>query len=289
MTKRSLPNPNDMDLDELEAEVAEGEAGSPKGSFPLFVDKLMTDTLGWSDDLRFKYIRLLDQMYKLGGYLPDDLKVIAEVSGINRARNWRESAEKLRCILLKSQKKTGFLTKKKVLREVVRWLRHKDKSSKGGQAKAEKTSATGSATDLPPPIPPPLDEYTPDGVSSSDDATTKPNEREADPELAVICDTFLAYLTKDQRNTKRQVVEWLKQWLDDVGPDDLREIIGTAQCSGRVNNPCAYIGRSVSNRKAERQSGHARPSLQAAHRRTGGDEIDAAFDNLDRMVLGEFG
>ena len=123
----------------------------PKGyPFPLFINDLKDDTIGWSHEDRYRYIVLLDHLFHKGGFIPNDLDYIAEVSGINRARNWRERAEKLRLILIKSEKKVGFLTQKKVLCEVISASNRSKIASSGGNAKAAKEGAVGTPGGLPP-------------------------------------------------------------------------------------------------------------------------------------------
>lgn len=133
----------------------------PKGHpFPLFVNDLHDDTIGWSGEDRYRYIVLLDHIFHKGGFIPDDLDYIAEVSGINRARNWREKAEKLRFILIKSEKKVGFLTQKKVMCEVISAFNRSNIASLGGVAKSKKSGADSTSDDLPlsPSLPIPVKE-----------------------------------------------------------------------------------------------------------------------------------
>ncbi len=106
------------DLAALETTVVAMAGYRPKGPFPLFIKDLKEDTIGWDGAARWRYLCVLEHMFHQGGYIPDDLAYLAEISGTNRARNWRETLEKLRYILLKSDEKPGFLTNKRVLLEV---------------------------------------------------------------------------------------------------------------------------------------------------------------------------
>ncbi len=135
---------------EIEQAAIEFDGFKPKGSFPLFMDALLKDTIGWDDCERFRYMRVLEQMFREGGYIPDDDAYLAEAAGVNRARNWRVKLKKLRYILIKSQKKLGFLTNKRVLKELGRAFRRSKLAQKGGKAKAAKDGARS----MPPVVPP---------------------------------------------------------------------------------------------------------------------------------------
>lgn len=143
-----------MDLTILEPVVAAMDGYRPKGPFPLFIKDLKEDTIGWDAAARWRYLCVLEHMFHQGGYIPDDLAYLAEISGTNRARNWRESLEKLRYILLKSDEKPNFLTNKRVLIEVVKANKRSGIASKGGKAKAERKAAVSTTPAvLPTPTP----------------------------------------------------------------------------------------------------------------------------------------
>lgn len=117
----------------------------PKGPLHLFVADLLRDTIGWSDDERFKYVRLLDHMWSQGGWIPDDLGYIAEVTGINRARNWREKAEKLARMLTSHDEKLGFLTQKRLNEDMETSFILNGKRRKAQKASVEKQLANADA------------------------------------------------------------------------------------------------------------------------------------------------
>ena len=141
-------------LRDLESTVTAMDGYRPKGPFPLFIKDLREDTIGWDGAARWRYLCVLEHMFHQGGYIPDDLVYLAEISGTNRARNWRETLEKLRYILLKSEKKPGFLTNKRVLVEVEKANKRSGIASTGGKAKAKKKVAVSTAEKvLPTPTP----------------------------------------------------------------------------------------------------------------------------------------
>lgn len=142
------------DFETLESTIAAIDGYRPKGPFPLFIKDLKEDTIGWEGAARWRYLCVLEHMFHKGGYIPDDLAYLAEISGTNRARNWRETLEKLRYILLKSDEKPGFLTNKRVLIEVEKANKRSGIARKGGKAKATKKPAVSTISAvLPTPTP----------------------------------------------------------------------------------------------------------------------------------------
>jgi len=117
----------------------------PKGPFPLYMKDFRQDTIGWSGAERYMYIELLDYLFHQGGYIEDQDASIAEVIGLNRARNWREKLEKLKCKLIETAEKPGFLTQQRVLDEVENAKQRSDLARKAGKASAQKR-----ATDVQP-------------------------------------------------------------------------------------------------------------------------------------------
>ena len=119
----------------------------PKGPFRLFVQDLICDTATWGDDERFRYIRLLDHLWTQGGWIPDDLAYIAAVSGINRVKNWEEKAILLKCKLVSHAEKPGFLTQKRVLRDLAKAFEISQKRAAAGQQGGRPTKASDKANE----------------------------------------------------------------------------------------------------------------------------------------------
>ncbi len=61
----------------------------PKGPFPLWLADFEKDTIGWSLDLMFMYLRLLVHLWSQGGYIPDDDDYLVEAMGMHKARGYR--------------------------------------------------------------------------------------------------------------------------------------------------------------------------------------------------------
>lgn len=105
----------------------------PKGPFPLYIEDLKKDTLGWSGEERFQYLELLDQMWWSGGFIEDDDGAIAEAMGLNRARNWREKVLKVKRKLESIEGESGFLTQHRVCVELGKLAELSLKRSEAGR------------------------------------------------------------------------------------------------------------------------------------------------------------
>lgn len=112
----------------------------PKGPFPLYLKDFRQDTMGWSGEERYMYIELLDYLFHQGGFIPANDEIIAQVIGLNRARNWRSKLEKLKSKLFESEEKPGFLTQARVLAEVENANERSRLAQKAGRASGRKRS-----------------------------------------------------------------------------------------------------------------------------------------------------
>ena len=68
----------------------------PKGPFPLFLADLEQDTVGWSLDLKFMFLRLLYHLWRQGGYIPDDDDYLVEAMGMHKGRGYRQKLTLIR-------------------------------------------------------------------------------------------------------------------------------------------------------------------------------------------------
>jgi len=117
---------------------------SPKGPFLLFLSDLEKSTPGWSGEERWMYLRLLTVMWSNGGYIEDDEAIIAEAMGLNRARNWREKAEKVIYKLVSSKRHSGKKTQFRLLRDLKKAKDISDKRRNAAAGKGSKCKANAS-------------------------------------------------------------------------------------------------------------------------------------------------
>lgn len=141
----------------------------PKGPLHLFVDDLIRDTIGWSDDARFKYVKLLNHMWTQGGFIPNSDEYIAEVIGLYRGRGWRKVVTLLRSKLitkalltdkkgpflsvsneLLTDKETDFLTQPRLFAEMVKAFEISRIKANAGKLGGEKRVANAKAALNPP-------------------------------------------------------------------------------------------------------------------------------------------
>ena len=142
----------------------------PKGPLPLFLTDLERDTVGWREADKFRYLRVLDHMFRQGAFIPDDDDYLAKIMELHKGRGWRETVALIRSKLtrldLAESETKGFandvltalqsvsysicLTQKRILLDVKKAKDHAAKSAKGGYAKAAKNSAPGRNQAVPP-------------------------------------------------------------------------------------------------------------------------------------------
>ena len=72
----------------------------PKGPFQLFLADFEQDTRRWSEADKFRYLRVLDHIFRQGGFIPDDDDYLAEVMGLRKGRGWRETVALIRSKLI---------------------------------------------------------------------------------------------------------------------------------------------------------------------------------------------
>ena len=139
------------------------EGFAPKGPLPLFLSDLENSTPGWSGEERWMYLRLLSVMWSNGGYIDADERTIAEAMGLNRARNWREKAEKVICKLVSSARHSGKKTQFRLLRDIKKAKDISDKrknaaAQRGSKCKANALSNSEQMQSSPSPTPSPSKE-----------------------------------------------------------------------------------------------------------------------------------
>ena len=72
----------------------------PKSPFPLYLADLERDTAGWDAAERYHYLCLCNHLWSVGGFIEDNDEDLADIMGINRARNWKAKIAKIRTKLL---------------------------------------------------------------------------------------------------------------------------------------------------------------------------------------------
>lgn len=151
----------------------------PNGPWPAQLTDLIRSTPGWDAAMRWHYALLLNNMWHNDCMVANDLGEIADLSGLNRARNWREKAEKLRCKLdsypLENGKKVEFLTHPRLLKDAEKV----NKQSELQRERAKKRWENGDAAAMPdqnaaamPPSPSPSPIEKPKGFSYTADFET---------------------------------------------------------------------------------------------------------------------
>lgn len=287
----------------LEAAVAAMEGYRPKGPFPLFIKDLKEDTIGWDGAARWRYLCVLEHMFHQGGYIPDDLTYLAEISGMNRARNWRETLEKLRYILLKSEKKHEFLTNKRVLIEVEKAHKRSSIASTGGKARAGKYPAVSTPEAVPPtPTPivskeePPLEgapPKPPEKPPDDDDAVIPLFCDRSDEALAVRLWNFMAerhglpVVLKMTDTRKRK----LRARLKDCGGLEgwkvaLEKVKATPGLRGENDRKWRA---DIDFLLQEKSWNRLTEGFYDNWRKPGGGAMDDAFDSMEQMVMGDGG
>ncbi len=68
----------------------------PKGPFPLWLADFEEDQVGWSYEVKFLYLRLLNRLWREGGYIPDDDDYLVEAMGMHKGRGYRQKIELIR-------------------------------------------------------------------------------------------------------------------------------------------------------------------------------------------------
>ena len=136
----------------------------PKGPFPLFITDLERDTVGWREADKFRYLRVIDHIFRQGGYIPDDDDYLAEIMGLRKGRGWRQTVALIRSKLtphkldyeatkrftnglvtpLQTVSFSVWLSQKRVLKDIKKAKAHSEISRKGGLAKAVKFPADGT-------------------------------------------------------------------------------------------------------------------------------------------------
>lgn len=136
----------------------------PKGPLPLFLADFERDTVGWRAADKFRYLRVLDHIFRQGGYIPDDDDYLAEVMGLRKGRGWRQTVGLIRSKLtrhkldadttkrfanglltpLQTVSFSVWLSQKRVLADIEKAKAHSEISRKGGLAKAVKYPADGT-------------------------------------------------------------------------------------------------------------------------------------------------
>jgi len=73
-----------------------GSRAAARGYFPLWLDDLEKSTLGWTDEMRFKYLRVLAWLRREGGFMPCADRALMQVAQINPGRGSAARLEQLK-------------------------------------------------------------------------------------------------------------------------------------------------------------------------------------------------
>ena len=73
-----------------------GSQAAATGYFPLWLDDLEKSTLGWTDETRYRYLRVLVWLRREGGFMRCDDKALMQVAGINPGRGSAARLEQLK-------------------------------------------------------------------------------------------------------------------------------------------------------------------------------------------------
>lgn len=147
-----------------------GEHFEPKGPLPFFAADFERDTRALDDDMRMKYLRLLNAIWEAGGYVADDDDTIARLAGVPKTKGWQKRVQTLRSYLRtlpdaaakaeeKAKKsrffafsiaflpenKSGFLSQAKVLLEVGKAFSRSRNAQKAGKQRAAGAQADAQA------------------------------------------------------------------------------------------------------------------------------------------------
>ena len=142
----------------------------PKGPLPLFMADFERDTVGWNLADKYRYLLVIDHMFRQGGFIPDSENYLAEIMRLRKGRGWRETVALIRSKLtplnltqpeskafakdfLTALQSVSFficLSQKRVLLDVKNARDRADKSRKGGHAKAAKNLPQADTRALPP-------------------------------------------------------------------------------------------------------------------------------------------
>ncbi len=79
----------------------------PKGPFPLWLADFEKDTVGWSYEAKFLYLRLLVHLWSQGGYIPDDDDYLVQAMGMHKGRGYRQKLDKIRSKLSTNRDSKG--------------------------------------------------------------------------------------------------------------------------------------------------------------------------------------
>lgn len=109
-----------------------------------------------------------------------------------------------------------------------------------------------------------------DERDSLDDAV----QRERD-DAAAWCrgDVAMSWCFAHGRLTHGEIRAIVERWLEEHDPRDVRDAIGTAQCTGKVDNATAYINRLLANKRVKDGAGYLR--VVAGGARQGGGAATA--------------
>lgn len=216
-----------------------GSQASAPGYFPLWLTDLEQSTLGWNDDMRFKYLRVLSWLRHEGGFMPADDATMMHVAGINPGRGSKERLDQIKDKLTKVTFSTEDVETGKALRwddretgreptllEEQWWChpricRDLQKRLDIRVKKQEAGRKGGLSTQAKKPPPP------------EDDETTvfwKENV------------SRLTHLGLDEQGARRNIGKWLKDY-----PEHNITKAADAAVQAATHDPIPYITRALKN------------------------------------------
>lgn len=102
----------------------------PKGPFPLFINDFKDDTLGWPEVQQWRYLQVLAYGWSQGGLIPDSDELMTQLVGAKRRLSW----DLVRSYLIKHPTEKGYLTQKRLLRDLKKAQERSNSGKKGGKS-----------------------------------------------------------------------------------------------------------------------------------------------------------